>query len=215
MTTVYGSQTTPDHQVLSGQLAHHLAPVWMCPVSFANWGYISKTFEPFIHPGTWWHSLLHTCISGLTGRDKFLLLRPGMVNICRFFIFEEQLSNCFNVQARQTTNRSSALSPHCSSQLRRVNNEAHNSCKVGMENNNTYTNSTSGFRRGWSSIGNIVSLVICNYCRTPKTPPVHHNSFFLDVKEAFGCIEHQAILNALFEIGINAHLFDWTRNYPG
>lgn len=80
-----------------------------------------------------------------------------------------------------------------------------------LEKNNIYTNSMGGFRRGRSSVDNIIDLLTSVECE--KRRRYVTTALFLDVKGAFDCIEHQAILNALSDIGVNGHLFDWINNY--
>lgn len=80
-----------------------------------------------------------------------------------------------------------------------------------LEYHNTYPDAMAGFRRGRSSIDNVVDLV--TYIQHEKCRKRLCASLFLDVKGAYDNVTHEAILSALAEVGVGGRMFQWIRSY--
>lgn len=80
-----------------------------------------------------------------------------------------------------------------------------------LEYNNCYPDAMAGFRRGRSSIDNVVDLV--TYVQHEKSRKRLCASLFLDVKGAYDNVTHEAILSALEEVGVGGRTFRWIRSY--
>lgn len=80
-----------------------------------------------------------------------------------------------------------------------------------LEHYNIYPEIMAGFRRGRSSIDNVIDLV--TYIQQQKSLKRLSAALFLDVKGAYDNVTHEAILNALEFVGIGGQLFRWLRSY--
>lgn len=80
-----------------------------------------------------------------------------------------------------------------------------------LEHYEIYPDTLTGFRRGRSSIDNVVDLV--TYVEFQKACKRLSAALFLDVKGAYDNVTHEAILKALEVIGLGGKTYLWVRSY--
>lgn len=80
-----------------------------------------------------------------------------------------------------------------------------------LTNRGIYPPSMSGFRKGRSSIDNVIALANC--VRRSKAERSLIIAVFLDVKGAFDNVTHEAIHSALRSIGIAGRMYNWLSDY--
>uniref|UniRef100_A0A6G4ZWZ3 Putative tick transposon n=1 Tax=Rhipicephalus microplus TaxID=6941 RepID=A0A6G4ZWZ3_RHIMP len=80
-----------------------------------------------------------------------------------------------------------------------------------LEHYEIYPVSMTGFRRGHSSIDNVVDLV--TYVQHQKACKRLCAALFLDVKGAYDNVTHQAIFSALEAVGLGGKIYMWVYSY--
>lgn len=76
---------------------------------------------------------------------------------------------------------------------------------------NVYPPQMSGFRKGRSSIDNVIALVNCVQCEKAQRNTVI--AVFLDVKAAYDSVTHDAIRFQMNLLGIGGRMYNWLSNY--
>lgn len=80
-----------------------------------------------------------------------------------------------------------------------------------LEHYQVYPDAVAGFRRGRSSIDNVIDLV--TYVEHQKSCKRLSAALFLDVKGAYDNVTHEAIFNALEAVGLGGKVYLWISSY--
>ena len=80
-----------------------------------------------------------------------------------------------------------------------------------LDKRDLYADTMQGFRRGRSSIDGVIDLV--TYVEQEQHQRRITVAAFLNIKGAFDYVTHEAILQALREVGIGGRLYEWIRSY--